>query len=98
MIAVVDEHKRLAGTISMDDIRPLLFNPEVYDLLKVSTLMKVPSVVISDFDSVVSVVKKFDETGAWTLPVVKVSGEFVGFISKSGVLQSYRQLLRAHSG
>lgn len=98
MIAVVDENKRLSGTISMDDIRPLLFNPEVYDLLKVSSLMKVPSVVISDFDSVVSVVKKFDETGAWTLPVVKVSGEFVGFISKSGVLQSYRQLLRAHSG
>jgi CIC family chloride channel protein len=98
MIAVLDENRRLAGIISMDDIRPLLFNPEVYDLLKVSGLMKVPSVVISDFDSVVSVVKKFDETGAWNLPVVKVSGEFVGFISKSGVLNSYRQLLRAHSG
>jgi CIC family chloride channel protein len=98
MISVIDDQKRLVGIISMDDIRPLLFNPEVYDLLNVSALMKVPSVVISDFDSVVSVVKKFDETGAWNLPVVKVSGEFVGFISKSGILNSYRQLLRAHSG
>jgi CIC family chloride channel protein len=98
MISVVDENKKLIGIISLDDIRPLLFNPDLYDMLTVSNLMKVPSVVISDFDSVVSVVKKFDETGAWNLPVVKSSGEFVGFISKSAVLNSYRQLLRAHSG
>ncbi|MCF2491401.1 chloride channel protein [Dyadobacter sp. CY347] len=98
MISVVDADKKLVGTISLDDIRPLLFNPELYDMLTISNLMKVPSVVISDFDSIVSVVKKFDETGAWNLPVVKVSGEFVGFISKSAILNSYRQLLRAHSG
>ncbi|MCF2493255.1 chloride channel protein [Dyadobacter chenhuakuii] len=98
MISVVDEDKNLVGTISLDDIRPLLFNPQLYDMLTISNLMKVPSVVISDFDSIVSVVKKFDETGAWNLPVVKVSGEFVGFISKSAILNSYRQLLRAHSG
>ncbi|GGB80944.1 chloride channel protein [Dyadobacter sediminis] len=98
MIAVMDGNKKLVGIISLDDIRPLLFNPSVYDLLTVPNLMKEPSVVISDFDSVVSVVKKFDETGAWNLPVVKTTGEFVGFISKSGILNSYRQLLRAHSG
>ncbi|MCE7064681.1 chloride channel protein [Dyadobacter sp. CY326] len=98
MIAVVDDSKRLLGTISLDDIRPLLFSPDLYDMLTISNLMRVPSEVISDFDSVVGVVKKFDETGAWNLPVVKSSGEFVGFISKSAVLNSYRQLLRAHSG
>ncbi|WP_138476272.1 chloride channel protein [Dyadobacter bucti] len=98
MISVVDENLRLVGIISLEDVRPLLFNPDAYEFLTVENLMKKPSVVISDFDSVVSVVKKFDETGAWNLPVVKVSGEFIGFISKSGVLNSYRQLLRAHSG
>ncbi|MCE7060451.1 chloride channel protein [Dyadobacter sp. CY343] len=98
MISVIDSGKRLAGIISLDDIRPLFFNPEAADLLEVESLMKVPAAVISDFDSVVSVVKKFDETGAWNLPVVKANGEFLGFISKSSVLNSYRQLLRAHSG
>lgn len=98
MISVIDENCKLVGIISIDDVRPLLFNPDVYDLLSVKGLMKEPATVISDFDSVVSVVKKFDDTGAWNLPVVKVSGEFVGFISKSGVLNSYRQLLRSHSG
>jgi CIC family chloride channel protein len=98
MISVVDENLRLVGIISLEDVRPLFFNPDALSFLTVKNLMKVPSVVISDFDSVVSAVKKFDETGAWNLPVVKVSGEFVGFISKSGVLNSYRELLRAHSG
>ncbi|CAG5069192.1 Voltage-gated ClC-type chloride channel ClcB [Dyadobacter sp. CECT 9623] len=98
MISVIDSGKRLAGIISLDDIRPLFFNPEAADMLEVESLMKVPAAVISDFDSVVSVVKKFDETGAWNLPVVKANGEFLGFISKSSVLNSYRQLLRAHSG
>ncbi|MCE6989957.1 chloride channel protein [Dyadobacter sp. CY323] len=98
MISVINGEKKLVGIISMDDVRPLLFNPEVYDLLTVKGLMKEPATVISDFDTVISVVKKFDETGAWNLPVVKTSGEFVGFISKSGVLNSYRQLLRSHSG
>ncbi|NIJ54053.1 CBS domain-containing protein [Dyadobacter arcticus] len=98
MISVIDENRKLVGIISMDDVRPLLFNPDVYDMLSVKGLMKQPPNVISDLDTVVSVVKKFDETGAWNLPVVKISGEFVGFISKSGILNSYRQLLRSHSG
>ncbi|KAA0993169.1 chloride channel protein [Dyadobacter aurulentus] len=98
MISVIDSGNRLAGIISLDDIRPLFFKEEALNLLEVEGLMKVPEVVISDFDSVISVVKKFDETGAWNLPVVKANGEFLGFISKSSVLNSYRQLLRAHSG
>ncbi|MCF0069993.1 chloride channel protein [Dyadobacter sp. CY261] len=97
MISVIDG-KKLVGIISMDDIRPLLFSDAGYDLLGISHLAKPPATVINEFDNVYTVVKKFDETGAWNLPVVKVDGEFVGFISKSAVLNSYRQLLRSHSG
>jgi CIC family chloride channel protein len=82
----------------MDDIRPLLFNPDAYELLSISHLAKPPVATVNEFENVMSVVKKFDETGAWNLPVIKADGEFVGFISKSGVLNSYRQLLRSHSG
>jgi CIC family chloride channel protein len=98
MISVLENGRKLVGIISMDDIRPLLFSPDGYELLSISHLAKQPAVVINEFDNVLSVVKKFDETGAWNLPVVKVDGTFVGFISKSAVLNSYRQLLRSHSG
>ncbi|WP_353719628.1 chloride channel protein [Dyadobacter sp. 676] len=98
MIAVLEEGNKFAGIISMDDIRPLLFTPDGYDALSISNLARPAAVMINEFDNVLTIVKKFDETGAWNLPVVKVDGEFVGFISKSAVLNSYRQLLRSHSG
>nr|WP_295928498.1 chloride channel protein [uncultured Dyadobacter sp.] len=98
IISVLDESGKLAGIISMDDIRPLLFNADAHKLLTISNLTRPPVVVINEFEDVMSIVKKFDESGAWNLPVVKADGVFVGFISKSGVLERYRQLLRSHSG
>ncbi|QRR00379.1 chloride channel protein [Dyadobacter sandarakinus] len=97
MISVIDDKSKLLGIISLDDIRPLFFSPQAEQMLDIEALMKPPVAVISDFDSVVTVIRKFDETGAWNLPVIKATGEFLGFISKSAILNSYRQLLRAHS-
>ncbi|MCE7039374.1 chloride channel protein [Dyadobacter sp. CY312] len=98
VIAVTDQDKKLAGIISMDDLRPFFFDENGLSAATVSSLMKKPSALIYEFDDVVSVVQKFDETGSWNLPVVKADGVYVGFISKSGVLNRYRQLLQAHSG
>jgi CIC family chloride channel protein len=39
------------------------------------------------------VMKKFDETKAWNLPVVDEDGAYVGFVSKSEVFGAYRQVL-----
>ena len=38
--------------------------------------------------------KKFDETGAWNLPVVE-NKKYIGFISKSSVFSKYRSKLIA---
>ena len=46
------------------------------------------------FNTLESVMKKFDETGAWNLPVVD-NGLYIGFISKSSVFSSYRAKLKA---
>lgn len=98
IIAVTDDHFSLVGIITIDDLRPFLFDADEIKTHTISDLMHMPSAVISESDNVVSVVKKFDETGAWNLPVVKASGAYIGFISKSSVLNKYRQLLQAHSG
>ncbi len=98
IIAVVNDQKELVGIITLDDLRPLLFDKNAFDLLTIRKLMRQPEAVIGEFDSVVSVAEKFDKTGAWNLPIVKSNGgELVGFISKSSVLNSYRQLLREYS-
>ena len=38
------------------------------------------------------VMKKFDETGAWNLPVLN-EGKYIGFISKSSIFVQYRNRL-----
>ena len=39
-----------------------------------------------------SVMKTFDQTNAWNLPVVE-NGKYVGFVSKSKIFNSYRRVL-----
>lgn len=36
---------------------------------------------------------KFDKTGAWNLPVVDENNKYKGFVSKSKMLNTYRQVL-----
>ena len=43
------------------------------------------------------VMKTFDDTGAWNLPVVDEEGHYVGFVSKSKIFNSYRRVLRHYS-
>jgi CIC family chloride channel protein len=38
------------------------------------------------------VMKKFNDSGAWNLPVVH-NGKYIGFISKSRIFNAYRDML-----
>ena len=59
--------------------------------------MAQPQALLGTHDSMDSVVKTFDRTHAWTLPVVDTNGMFVGFIRKSTILTVYRKLLADYS-
>lgn len=95
LVAVLGEEKILQGIITLDDLRPYMFSPEPG--LSIRKLTKPPVSVIYISDGVNNVIKKFDESNSWTLPVVGSGGEFIGFLSKSTILNQYRQLLREHS-
>ena len=43
-----------------------------------------------------SVMKKFEETGSWNLPVCD-NGTYVGFVSKSKLFSAYRKILLEQS-
>jgi CIC family chloride channel protein len=89
---VVDENKELKGILLLDDIRNIMFNPEMYDTTFVHELMVVPPDLVYLTDSMEVVMDKFEETGAWNLPVIK-NGCYEGFISKSKIYQAYRKVL-----
>ena len=90
---VVNHQMQLVGVVYLDDIRHLIFRTELYRQFHVSQLMKQPPSRLSVNDSMDVVLKVFDSTHSWVLPVENNEGEFVGFIRKSTVLAAYRQVL-----
>jgi len=94
--AVIDNNKTLRGILTLDDIRPYLFTNEKISVT-ISQIMKAPPAVIHPENQPLEILQVFDDTGVWNLPVVDHNNEFVGFISKSTILMSYRQLLKDYS-
>jgi CIC family chloride channel protein len=91
---VIDSENKLLGIIILDNIRDIIFKNEMYNKVTAKELMTNPPTTISPLQTMESVMKKFDETGAWNLPVID-NGKYVGFISKSSVFTSYRTKLIA---
>ena len=89
---VVTEDNKLTGIILLDSIREIMFHQELYDKVFIKELMQKPPAIISMDESMESVMRKFDETNAWNLPVVS-KGVYAGFISKSVIFNKYRNHL-----
>lgn len=90
---VVDSGGGLLGIVLLDDIRNIMFRQELYHRFKVEKLMVSPLAKLSVNDSMEVVMRKFDDTKAWNLPVVDGDGKYLGFVSKSKIFNSYRQVL-----
>jgi CIC family chloride channel protein len=89
---VVDQNNELVGIIMLDFIREIMFKTNLYETVTVAQLMRHPAAVIQPDEDMYSAMKKFDETGAWNLPVVE-NGMYIGFISKSSIFTRYREKL-----
>jgi len=94
LFPVVDESGKLHGIISLDDIRHLMFDREQYDNLEVSVIMKDPPDVVYDGEKMDSVMRKFEKSEAWNLPVLDKNGKYKGFVSKSKIFSAYREQLQ----
>ncbi|WP_288441935.1 chloride channel protein [uncultured Chryseobacterium sp.] len=97
IFAVVDENRKLKGVLTLDDIRPYLFNKDIETSQTVTQIMKAPPAVLHRENKPLDILQTFDDTGVWNLPVVSDTNDFIGFISKSSILMSYRQLLKEYS-
>jgi CIC family chloride channel protein len=89
---VVDKEINFHGVILLDDIRGIMFNKELYDKTYVKDLITVPPTIINPNDRMEIVMKKFDESKAWNLPVIR-DMKYLGFVSKSTIFNAYRSQL-----
>lgn len=89
---VITEEGKLTGVIELNSIREIMFNTELYDKIVVKELMRKAPAIIEEGESMDEVMKKFDATDSWNLPVTR-QGKYLGFISKSAIFNKYRSEL-----
>jgi CIC family chloride channel protein len=89
---VVDEEERLLGIVLLDDIRDIMFNSEMYDDTYVRNLMILPPAILEADAPMDVVMRRFEKTGAWNLPVVQ-DEKYLGFVSKAKIFNVYRRVL-----
>jgi CIC family chloride channel protein len=90
---VVDDDNVLQGIVLLDDIRNIMFRTELYYRFKVQKLMISPPAKIRIDDPMDQVMRTFDDTNAWNLPVVDADDHYLGFVSKSKIFNAYRNVL-----
>ena len=94
---VVDHTGFFLGVVSLDSLRMVMFRTELYHNYTVRSFLKEPPALLSINDTLKTVTKKFEDTDAWNLPIVDTDNKYVGFISRAGLFNSYRQTLKEFS-
>lgn len=89
---VLNNEGTLLGIVLLDDVREIIFERDLYRLLLMKDIMTKPPAVIDVKERMYDIVKKIDDLNVWNLPVVKEK-KYLGFISKSKILEQYRNLL-----
>lgn len=96
LFPVVSKENKFLGLIRLDDIRQIMFKPELYDTTSVQSIMITPEVTVDPDESMEAVAKKFQDSGKYNIAVIK-DGMYLGFVSRAKVFSRYRALLRYFS-
>lgn len=93
LFPVIDREGKLLGIVLLDDIREFMFDLSMYEKIRVDSFMQhPPEKIFYGQDDMKTVMRKFQDSGAWNLPVIK-DGRYLGFVSKSKMLTAYRRKL-----
>ena len=94
---VIDGKGRFQGFVSLGDIRKDMFDTSLYETKHVFNYVRSTPEYVYEDESMESVMRKFEKTGAWNLPVVTPDRKYLGFVSKSKIFNAYRDELRDFS-
>lgn len=94
---VLDSVDRFQGFVSLEDIRKDMFRTDEYETMHVFNFMRSAEEYVYEDEKMDSVMKKFEVTSAWNLPVVRRDRTYVGFVSKSKIFSAYRDELKVVS-
>ena len=94
---VVDPAGTLLGIININDLRNIIFRSEFYNTFTVEQLMQPPKDLIRTDYSMIEVMKHFNSHDNSTLAVVDPRGCLVGFLSRTRLFSTYREIMKDFS-
>ena len=90
---VVDEEKRLSGIFSINDIRGVLFSPEIEQIVVMNDVATSDIILTTPEEDLNAVLKKFTTRNIDSLPVVRADdhGILLGMLNRREVISFYNQ-------
>jgi chloride channel protein, CIC family len=86
-------NNKIIGIVLVDEVRNIMFRPDLYERFKVSKLMTSLPATLNVNMPMEKVMDVFEDTNSWYLPVVDDDKVYLGFVSKSKIFNSYRHVL-----
>ena len=97
LFVVINEQNVFQGLLVMDDHREVIFNQELYDLVRVEDLMIEPEEFIYEDDTGAVVLEKFKNTGNFNMPIITHDRQYLGFLSRAKFLTKYQAFVAEES-
>ena len=89
---VIDNFGRLLGIVQLDDLREDMFKREKWGRPITHYMIQPPDKIL-ERELIQEVLPRFEQNHTWMLPVVDKENHYRGFISKSKILNAYREQL-----
>ena len=89
---VIDNFGHLLGVVQLDDLREDMFKRDKWGR-SITHYMIQPPYKILEHEMIQSILPHFEKNHTWMLPVVDKNNRYIGFISKSRILNAYREAL-----
>ena len=89
---VVDNYGKLLGIVQLDDLRRDMFDRNKWGTSIMHYMIQPPDKIL-EHEMIQSIMPRFEQANTWMLPVVDKQNHYLGFISKSRILNAYREAL-----
>lgn len=89
---VIDNFGHLLGVVQLDDLREDMFKQSKWGNPITSYMIQPPDRILEK-ELIGEVLPRFEQNHTWMLPVVDKDNRYKGFISKSKILNAYREQL-----
>jgi CIC family chloride channel protein len=80
------------GIIKLDNIRTIMFKPELYDKVFVKDLVFRPDYTVRIDESMDSVATKFTNSDKFNIAVLDSNNKYLGFVSRAKIFSVYRRM------